>query len=198
MMPDLEPDDFALASRSGLPDELCGLLRRFPREAWPERSGLGDWSQFWLERHDIFRQLSDALQDGCRHLLDRNVDAERFRQWALPRLDMYVGHLDLHHQIEEFHIFPAFAAIEPSLQRGYALLEADHGVIHPRLPALHAAGEMLARLDPGDRIAVERITSSLLGDLATLAPELTRHLDDEEDLLIPVVLAHGESALHLH
>lgn len=198
MMPNAAADNVALASRHGLPDALRGLLRRFPRERWPGHANIGAWSQFWLDRHDLFRQLSDTLQDGCRQLLDRKVDSARFRQWALPRLDMYVGHLDLHHRIEEFHIFPAFAAIEPSLDRGYALLEADHEVIHPRLPVLHASGQTLARLDATDRAAAERATAALLDGLAALAPELTRHLTDEEDLLIPVVLTHGEAALHLH
>lgn len=187
-----------LNRRAGLPDHLCGLLRQFPREAWPAHDALGDWSQFWLERHDIFRQLSAALQDGCRQLLERRVDAERFRQWALPRLDMYVGHLDLHHQIEEFHVFPAFAALEPALQRGYALLEADHGVIHPCLPRLHEAGQALAQPPQGNDDAAAQRTAALLGELNTLAPQLTRHLADEEDLLLPVVLKHGETALNMH
>lgn len=188
--------DLALTTRDGLPDELCSLLRRHPRESWPERAGWGDWAQFWLERHDIFRALDTALKEACQHLLDRTIDTERFRQWALPRLNMQIGHLDLHHQVEEFHIFPAFAAVEPSLERGYALLEADHAVIHPCLPRLHEAGAALAR--SADDAAARRATADLLQELEALSPQLVRHLDDEEDLLLPVVLTYGEAALRLH
>lgn len=193
---DAGPDD--LRRRTGLPDDLCDLLRRHPRDGWPERAALGDWTQFWLERHDIFRALDAALRDGCRQLLDHAVDAERFRQWALPRLNMQIGHLDLHHKVEEFHIFPAFATVEPSLNRGYALLEADHTVIHPCLPKLDAAGAALARCDVGDDAAARDATATLLAALDELSPQLARHLADEEDLLLPVVLTHGEAALPLH
>jgi hemerythrin-like domain-containing protein len=192
------PSGFALATRSGLPDELCPLLHRHPRESWPPRAALGDWAQFWLERHDIFRQLSQALRQACRHLIDDEVDSTDFTHWILPRLDMYVGHLDLHHQIEEAHIFPAFVAIEPALDRGYAMLEADHRIIHPHLPDLHAAGVALANTAASDPHACHTATATLLDVLDRLAPQLARHLDDEEDLLLPVVLEHGESALPLH
>jgi hypothetical protein len=188
-----ETDD--LLRRPGLPDDLHGLLQRHPRDTWPDRSGFGPWAQFWLERHDIFRTLDTALRDACRHHLDRAVDTAAFRQWALPRLNMQIGHLDLHHQVEEFHIFPAFAAVEPSLTRGYALLEADHAIIHPHLPRLHEAG--LALANSPDAAATDA-TAALLGALDAFGPPLIRHLADEEDLLVPVVLAHGEDALRLH
>lgn len=191
-------DAYALALRDGLPVELRSLIKRFPRDGWPTPAELGPWSVFWLERHDEFRALSDAIEDGCQQMLDRNVDADRFRQWALARLNAYIGHLDLHHRVEEIHIFPAFAAVEPSLQRGYALLEADHAIIHPRLEALHAAGTILFETEPADADAIEQVTRTLFDDASVLGPELTRHLIDEEDLLLPVVMAHGEGALNLH
>ena len=36
----------------------------------------------------------------------------------------------------------------------------------------------------------------MLTEVEKLGPFLTRHLDDEEDLIVPVILKHGPDALH--
>ena len=143
-MPPQDLDDLTLAARDGLPDDLLHLRKKYPRETWAGHANLGEWVQFWLGRHGIFRNLGTMMNDGCAQLQGRQISVGEFNPWFAPRLEFFLGHLDLHHRIEEFHIFPAFARAEPALQRGFALLESDHQEIHVLVDNLQEAAARLA------------------------------------------------------
>src|ERR1700681_4408293 len=38
--------------------------------------------------------------------------------------------LEMHHRVEDDYYFPTFAAAAPKLQKGFDILDNDHGVIH--------------------------------------------------------------------
>ena len=196
-MPRSPSDDLALAARNGLPDDLLLLLRKYPRDSWTGHANLGEWVRFWLERHGIFRELGAMMNDACTQLLGQRISAGEFSPWFGPRLEFFFGHLDLHHRIEEFHIFPAFARAEPALRHGFTLLESDHQEIHLLVDNLQEAAARLAaageKFDDPTRRAAEDTTR----ELAALVRPLMAHLDDEEDLIVPIVLDHTEANLGL-
>ena len=81
--------------------------------------------------------------------------------------------------------------IEPRIAVGLDLLDRDHDAIHATLEALFQGGmgfhqAMQARApDVADK-------AHRLGDLiATAGKPLLRHLEDEEDIVIPLIQLHG-------
>ena len=182
-MGDPSTDETALATRDGLPEALRRLCAKYPRDNWATHPNLGEWARFWLDRHNMFRDLGAALEDACEKARAGEVGRDDFTAWFAPRLQFFLGHLDLHHRIEEAHIFPAFARAEPALAQGFALLEADHRAIHVLTDALQAPAGEAAEFHEA---------------LAALRRALAAHLDDEEDLIVPIVLDRGEAAIGLY
>ena len=184
---------FDLDQRTGWPEELLGLLKQFPRETW--RVHTSPVAQFWLERHDAFRREAETLEAMTNEYRAERVATREFAVKSAPRLQNMLGHLHGHHQIEDFHYFPHFRTAEPRLERGFETLEKDHRTLHEGIEqvvetfnALAAAlGEQPgADLDAQRRAGERYVEASLL-----LYRRLARHLDDEEDLIIPLMLDRG-------
>jgi len=184
-----------LDHRTGWPTDLRVLIDKYPRDVWPTHPNLGDLSKFWLSRHDMFRELNTALLSASDQLKAGAVPADQFQAWFIPRINVFLSQLNEHHTIEDHHYFPVLTALETRLSRGFDVLEEDHETIHTGLLTLQEAGSGLARAlaGPPDRIgfAAETMSDRLSGFLKSLH----RHLDDEEDLIIPVLLDRGEGAL---
>lgn len=108
----------------------------------------------------------------------------------IQTLNGFLGSLDGHHRVETGHYFPAFRQAEPRMVAGLDLLDRDHDAIHEQLEALHGAGQ-----------AFDRAINSGAGGFAELGrlneilgragPALIRHLDDEEEIVIPLLALHG-------
>ena len=193
-MPEIEAH-LELDKRTGWPTDLRELLDRYPREVWEGHANLGDLSRFWLGRHDMFRELNTALLSASDQLKAGSVPPEAFRTWFLPRIRFFLQQLNGHHMIEDHQYFPALTRLEPKLALGFDVLENDHEMIHTGLLSLQEAGGGLAEAlaGPPDRVgfAAENMSDSLSRFLTSL----NRHLDDEEDLIIPLLLDRGENVL---
>jgi hemerythrin-like domain-containing protein len=187
-------DPFALDARHRLPDALRVLLQDYPREAWPADPHFEGLVRFWLERHLMFRRLMDLLREDTERLVDRAM-AERDYGQRLARLgSALVGQLHGHHQIEDAHYFPVLAHTEPQLERGFGILGRDHEALDLHLEAFtRAANEVLRQLHDGG--AAREAGAGFLKQLSGLARLLDRHLVDEEELVVPVILKHGERGL---
>lgn len=185
-----------LDRRQGLSEELLYLLRRHPREGWGENAGLGDLARFWLTRHDGFRQLGGALTDALTRFREGEVEAMQFGGFFAPRLQHFLTELHHHHMIEDQHYFPVFAAAETRLARGFDILENDHELIHERIGRVIAsANGLLGLLEGGDRDRIRRAADTYAADSDLLVNGLLRHLDDEEDLIVPLMIERGERDL---
>ena len=189
-----------LDTRAGLPPDLMELLERYPRETWPDHRNLGATAQFWLSRHDMFRELGGQLNAGLSQYREGTVDLDGFRQWFAPRLQFFLQQLEHHHQIEDDHYFPVFQRAEPKLARGFDLLDGDHHLIHQDLVGVADCANGLLRVtrpaaqpQPSD---AERRAADAYGTASErLLTRLTRHLFDEENLIIPLILDRGEVSI---
>ncbi len=187
--------DLHLDIRAGWPDDLRLYLERYPRPVWPGHANLGEMARFWLQMHDGFRRLGGALKAGTDDFRAERVPPEEFRGWLAPRLQMLLSHLQGHHQIEDHQFFPLFSAAEPRLIRGFEVLERDHEQIHETIVAVVESARSLLRAEAADRDRIRRAGDVYAKDSDELLRRLDRHLGDEEDLIIPLILDRGEDAL---
>ena len=193
-----EPSD--LDTRDGLPADLSALLKRYPREDWQDHANLGATATFWLSRHDMFRELGGQLAGALSQYREGTVDLDGFRHWFAPRLQFFLQQLEHHHQIEDDHYFPVFQRAEPKLARGFDLLDGDHHLIHHDLVAvadgasgLLSVARPVSQPIPSD---AELRAADVYGEASErLLKRLTRHLIDEEDLIIPLILDRGEASI---
>ncbi|WP_323766444.1 hemerythrin domain-containing protein [Marinovum sp.] len=176
----------ALAQRAGLPEALRVLLADYPRAAWPQHENFAGLVAFWLDRHLMFRQLTEALREDAEARIDNRIDPQAHVR-RLGRFGaMLVDQLHGHHQIEDLHYFPKLAGLEPRLQRGFELLDSDH----------HAMDALLSRFsEAADGVLQGGEAGAFHTELQGFAGLLNRHLVDEEELIVPVILRHGAQGL---
>ncbi|MDF0603955.1 hemerythrin domain-containing protein, partial [Psychromarinibacter sp. C21-152] len=110
-----------------------------------------------------------------------------------PRLSRYGGfflnQLHGHHQIEDMHYFPQLVGLEPRIDRGFEMLEKDHESIDPMLQDFASSAN--AVLQPADDTAARDAARTFLERLDGFGALLERHLTDEEDIVVPVILKSG-------
>jgi hypothetical protein len=186
---------FALDKRTGWPSEMRFLIERHPRETWQSHANLGEMTRFWLERHGMFRSLGGALSEETARFREGKVGAAEFQAWFVPRLQFFLSQLNAHHHIEDHHYFPLFQNAEPRLQRGFDVLESDHEVIHEAILGIIDPANALLRSIAGPADATRTAGDQYAEASDRLLSRLLRHLDDEEDLIVPLVLDRGEQKL---
>ena len=188
------PND--LDTRLGLPEDQRFLLEAHPRETWAGHENLGGLMRFWLSRHDGFREMGAGLDSLISDFREGNVAAPDLAPLLVPRLQVFLGELHHHHLIEDHHYFPVFAAAEKRMVRGFELLENDHEVIHARIEAVaESANSLLRDLQGADTDRIRLAADAYAGESGRLISGLMRHLGDEEDLIVPLVLERGEDDL---
>jgi hypothetical protein len=192
-----EENPLALNVRAGWPAELRFILEQYPREVWPEHVNLAGMARFWLEIHDGFRRAGEALRGSTTEFREGLVTPEVFRARYAPRLQMFLNHLNGHHQIEDYQMFPLFNAAEPRLARGFDILERDHETIHAAMDRMAETANVFLLADASDRDAMLRSGDAYAAAGDDLMKMLARHLGDEEDLVIPLILDRGEEELGL-
>jgi hypothetical protein len=79
------------------------------------------------------------------------------------------------------------------LAHGFDMLETDHVAIHHALEAFQGEGNAVLRaVSAGDD---DRALGRMLTVLSQMGALLDRHLADEEELVVPIMLDKGEGAL---
>ena len=184
----MNPTD--LETRKGLPDALRVLLEQYPRDLWQSHRNFDGLTRFWLERHLLFRQVLGELQGETRVFLDRNTDPRAYAGRTAQMAGFLINQLHGHHQIEDLHYFPALAAAEKRLERGFEILDTDHHALDAHLHALTNDTNTLLRAINEGREAADA-AGALETRLGGFEQFLDRHLTDEEELVVPVILHHG-------
>jgi hypothetical protein len=166
--------------------EVRARLERHPRNSWREDPTHG--ARFWLEIHDGFRRESD----GLLALLDEHRSGRRaaaaLAVVSAPRLKGMIARLHDHHEIEEFEYFPAFRALEPKLAQGFDVLANDHARLQRHVDeGVAALAELLAAVS-SDATEMPGIVEHYASRADELCRALACHLDDEEDLIIPLLI----------
>lgn len=170
-----------LAQRNGLPDALRVLLQDVPKESWERHPKFSGLVQFWLERHLMFRQLVEMLDQDAKLAVDRKIDPQTHKARVSRLGGMLVQQLHGHHQIEDHEYFPKLIQLDTRLTRGFEILDSDHHDLDGLLARFVAqANAVLNGGEPG----------AFLKEVQGFTPFLDRHLTDEEELIVPVILTH--------
>jgi len=155
-------------------------------------------AQFWLDRHDYFRSQCLALHTATHGYRERSGTPAEFGRSVTPRMQEFLSHLNGHHQIEDHHYFPAFRAADLRLAHGFDVLARDHKLLHEGIGTIIETANAFIKTftKPGQKTSGEQRPA---GDRFVDASELlcrrvVRHLEDEEDLIIPLMLAQSERA----
>jgi hypothetical protein len=161
-------------------------LERRPRTSWRDDSTHA--ARFWLEVHDGFRREADGLIGLLdEHRSGRRAAAE-LAVISAPRLTGMVARLRNHHEIEDFEYFPAFRALEPKLAPGFDVLAGDHARLQRHVDEALAALSELLTAAANDTAGTPQVADRYAARADELCRTLARHLDDEEDLIIPLLL----------
>ena len=187
-----EVQELILGERSGLPDSLAYLRGKYPSAGWRTHPNYGALADFWRRIHNGLRHEGAELQTLTRTFQEDGGTPEQFRRTFLPLLKNHLGHLDGHHQVEDQFYFPRFRVLDERMRAGFDLLERDHEAIHLLLQqSAEGASNLLASFQQ-DRDAQRAAADSYADRAQRLLALLDRHLDDEEDLVIPAMLEFGE------
>ena len=190
--------DIDLTQRSGLPDDLRFLVEKYPRSDWSSHDNIQGMAGFWLQRHDMFREVGAMLTAGIADYREGRKPAPDFAQWFAPRLNFFLGNLDGHHNVEDQHYFPVFAKAEARLKRGFDILDGDHHQIHDALALNAETANFFLRALRESEDRMRFAADAYAAANQSLVAMLSRHLDDEEDLIIPLILDRGDAALEPH
>jgi iron-sulfur cluster repair protein YtfE (RIC family) len=182
-----QSSDLDLSRRAVLPAEFQLILGDYPRHSWPDHRDFNGLAAFWLDRHLGFRQTMTTLNAEAEALLDRTLDPAAWKRRLSQRGSALLGDLMGHHQIEDHTYFPELTRLEPRLSRGFDMLDADHHALHALIDRF-AKGANAALSSEG--AALLSAASTFRQDLTRFQTLLARHLTDEEDLVLPVVLKH--------
>ena len=186
--------DSDIDRRKGWPEELCVVLHDHPRDTWREtRSAM---ARFWIDKHNYLRHQSQALVAANDDFRADRAAPTQFGTWVAPRLQRFLAELHGHHQVEDFHYFPAFRSAEPRLAAGFDVLASDHKLIEQGIMSVvNTVNEFLTTIAPesGRDADSQRLAADLyIAAIDVLHKRLDRHLADEEDLIIPLMIREDQ------
>ena len=168
-------------------------MARLPREAW---AGLpkGSLAATWLAMHASLRHGQQWLERVALQWQLKQQYYAGFRTHFIARSDGHFSHLHGHHRLEDAHYFPQFRRIEPRLQAGFDLLHEDHREVDVALDRLQAQVREL-RAAETETAESRALADAIAVGIYQTGQLLRRHLDDEEDLVIPLLgLASSNAA----
>lgn len=174
----------------GLPHEMHSLLRLYPRESWDRHPGFGNKTRHWLSAHHMFRQLSAAIRKDTESFLNRDQEASDFADRLTYRGGTLIQNLHGHHGWEDHSYFPELSAADPRFDAGLHVLEKDHANLDSVLDSFTRTANRTLKLIQINEKAAHAEAGILLRGARMIEAFLQRHLVDEEDLAVPIILHH--------
>lgn len=168
--------------RPGLPEALRALIEETPRDVWQGHENFGQMVQFWLQRHLMFRRIVDAMHQDAQAYASGHVGFEVYAPKVSQLGTTLLTELHTHHNVEDHHYFPQLVSLDARVERGFDLLEQDHGAMDRLIHDMANAANAVLQ---GGAVGVFQESLDRFGTL------LERHLTDEEEIIVPVILQSG-------
>lgn len=173
-----------------MPGEMQILLETYPRDSWDSHPGFKERTRHWLGAHQMFRRLAELVRTDAEHFLDRTVSPDAYA----ARLSYYgnalVGNLHGHHGWEDRSYFPELSAADPRFDAGLEVLEKDHADLDLVLDQYTRTANRAIKLIHLDEAQARSEVGALRDTSEVIEAFLKRHLSDEEELAVPIILHH--------
>lgn len=183
-------DKFPEIRTKAMPSEMQILLAQYPRDTWDAHPGFHDKTRHWLGAHQMFRQLGDLVRTQTETYLDKGQDGDRFAQRLAYYGDALVRNLHGHHGWEDHSYFPELSVADPRFDAGLEILEKDHADLDIVLDGFKRTANRVLKLMHLDEPQARNEAGVLHGHAQVIEAFLDRHLRDEEDLAVPIILHH--------
>jgi len=186
---DLNAIENSVLTRKALPASLRPTLLEQTKSDWSKHPRFDGKAAFFMNIHRNLINGNASMTQALEDMLDMSesdlpIVIQQSR--LLPAGKNLISFAHGHHEIEDHGYFPQFALLYPELDRALALLDGDHKVLDE---ALHGAEEALDLLGAGD--PTRDGISTLYKHSKALELILDRHINDEEEIIIPIFLRHG-------
>lgn len=179
---------YDIETRKGLPEHLRVLADKYPRAVWQGHGNFNELTSFWLERHLMFRRVIEKLIADTEVQLDTNKP--RYEAELSRYTGFFLDQLHQHHTIEDTHYFPKFNQFDGRLVRAFDMLDKDHHALDAHLAGLAEHTNAVLTGSKNNRDARDA-TGRLLAVQTGFRRFLDRHLQDEEEIIVPIVLEYG-------
>lgn len=173
-----------------MPEEMRFLLDRYPRDSWDAHPGFHEKTRHWLGAHQMFRRVAKRVREDTEVLLNKDMATDDYA----ARLSYFggnlVGNLHGHHGWEDHSYFPELSAADPRFDAGLELLEQDHADLDRVLDGFTRSANRVIKLATLDEAQAREETADVHKAATTIEAFLERHLSDEEELAVPIILHH--------
>ncbi|WP_434053979.1 MAG: hemerythrin domain-containing protein [Roseibium sp.] len=173
-----------------MPATMRVLLDDYPRDSWDAHPGFKEKTKHWLSAHQMFRRLGELVRSETELYLDKSREPDDFA----GRLSYYgnalVANLHGHHNWEDKSYFPELSAADPRFDAGLEILEKDHQELDRVLDTFTETANRSIKLIHLDEPQAREEAGRLHGLAGTIEAFLDRHLADEEELAVPIILHH--------
>ncbi len=173
-----------------MPSDLRILLDEYPRNSWEAHPGFKEKTRHWLGAHQMFRQLGQITREETERFLDKSRSADEFAARLSYYGDALVRNLHGHHGWEDFSYFPELSAADPRFDTGLEILEKDHKALDAVLNSFTKTANRVIKLVQLDEKQARDEAGKLHDVAQVIETFLKRHLSDEEELAVPIILHH--------
>jgi len=173
-----------------MPEDMRLLSRDYPRDGWEAHPGFRDKTRHWLGAHQMFRRLGNLVRSETERYLDRNRDPEDYAARLSYYGDALVRNLHGHHGWEDHSYFPELSAADPRFDAGLEILEQDHQALDIVLDRFTRVANRTIKLIQLDEVAARDEAGAVHAEAEVIEAFLARHLSDEEELAVPIILHH--------
>ncbi|MEM7319444.1 MAG: hemerythrin domain-containing protein [Pseudomonadota bacterium] len=178
----------SINTREGLPTEMQTLLRDYPRDSWPGHPDFAASIQNWMGAHQMFRQLAGIIREDTELFVDNSLDREAYVTRLGRFGNLLVRNLHGHHSWEDHSFFPELSQADPRFDAGLDMLETDHQDLDTLLDGFTTHGNRAIQLHHLDPVQMHDSAHTVLELTGEIDRFLNRHLADEEDLAVPILL----------
>ncbi|MEM7720273.1 MAG: hemerythrin domain-containing protein [Pseudomonadota bacterium] len=182
-------DTYAIRD-ADMPEEMRFLLDRYPRDDWEAHPGFKEKTRHWLGAHQMFRRVAERIRLDTEELLNNDIGVDSYA----GRLSYFggnlVGNLHGHHSWEDHSYFPELSAADPRFDEGLELLEQDHADLDQVLDGFTRQANRVIKLAELDETQARDEAGDVHKTAQLIEAFLKRHLSDEEELAVPIILHH--------
>ncbi len=138
----------------------------------------------------MFRRVAERIRLDTEKLLSSDMGLDDYVGWLSYYGRNLVGNLHGHHGWEDRSYFPELSAADPRFDAGLELLEQDHFDLDKVLSDFTRTANRVIKLSALDKAQAYDEGGQLHATSNTIEAFLKRHLSDEEELAVPIILYH--------